>query len=336
MQTFTLSNNAGLTIQLMEYGAAVTSILAPDRNGVIKDVALGYDSLRGYIDGTAYMGAIVGRYGNRVGRGSFLLDGKPCQLSRNEGENHLHGGWKGFDKVIWEGTFLDDAEEPSVMFRYISPDGEEGYPGTAELTVTYALTAQNVLRIEYEGASDRPTLMNPTHHSYFNLTGDFTRTILGHRLMIAADAITPVNKGLIPTGEFLDVTDTPFDFRTETEIGARINTLNEQLDFGNGYDHNWVLRKSAGQVRKVAELYEPESGRALTVFTDQPGLQFYSGNSLDSAGIGKNGIPHRRRTGLCLETQAFPDSPNQPRFPSTILRPGETYRQTTLYQFTTR
>jgi aldose 1-epimerase len=330
---YALSNGAGMTVQIIDYGAAITSMFVPDRNGKVADVVLGYDSIDGYIDGTAYFGAIVGRYGNRIGKGQFQLDGKQYQVTVNDGENHLHGGKIGFNKVLWDATILGDS---SIRLQYVSRDGEEGYPGTATLKVTYTLTDKNELRVEYEGTADQPTILNPTQHSYFNLSGSFNNTILDHLLMIEADGITPVDKGLITTGQIAGVANTPMDFRTPMAIGAHINDQDEQLVFGKGYDHNWVLKGAAGRVRKVAELYEEASGRMMTVFTDQPGLQFYSGNFLDGSAKGKNGIAYQQRTGLCLETQAFPDTPNKPQFPSVTLRPGQTYRQTTIYQFSTK
>ncbi len=336
VQQYTLTNRSGMSAQIITYGATLTSLRVPDRKGKIEDVVLGYDSLQGYIEGTSYFGATVGRYGNRIGKGRFQLDGKEYQLTINDGENHLHGGKTGFNKVLWDAKVLRDAGEPSLQLQYVSRDGEEGYPGTVTLRVTYTLTEKNELRIDYAGTTDRPTILNPTHHSYFNLTGSFTNTILGHQLLIEADSITPVDKGLIPTGQVASVAGTPFDFRSPMAIGAHINDQNEQLAFGHGYDHNWILREDAVGVRKVAELYEPQSGRLMTVFTDQPGLQFYSGNFLDGTAIGKNGIAYRQRTGLCLEAQAFPDTPNKPQFPPVTLRPGQTYRQTTIYQFSTR
>jgi aldose 1-epimerase len=332
---YTLENRSGVTMQIIDYGATVTSLRVPDRNGKIDDVVLGYDSLQGYIGGTAYFGAIVGRYGNRVGKGRFQLDGKEYQLTINDGENHLHGGKIGFNKVLWDAK-AGDSEESSLQLQYVSKDGEEGYPGTVTLKVTYTLTDKNELRIGYEGTTDKPTILNPTQHSYFNLSGSFDNAILDHLLMIDADGITPVDKGLIPTGQIENVANTPMDFRTPTVIGAHINDQNEQLALGKGYDHNWVLKGSAGKVRRVAELYEAGSGRMLTVFTDQPGLQFYSGNFLDGSAKGKNGVSYKHRSGLCLEAQAFPDTPNKPQFPSVTLRPGQIYRQTTIYQFSTR
>jgi len=333
---YTLENRSGVTAQIIDYGATITSLRVPDRKGEMSDVVLGYDTLQEYIDGTAYFGAIVGRYGNRIGKGQFQLDGKPYQLTINDGQNHLHGGAVGFNKVLWDATILSDSGEPSLQLQYVSPDGEEGYPGTVTLKVVYTLTAKNELRIDYEGTTDQTTILNPTHHSYFNLSGSFTRTILDHQLMIEADGFTPVDEGLIPTGEIASVANTPMDFRTATAIGERIEDQDQQLAYGKGYDHNWVLNNSNGQVRKVAELYEPASGRLMTMFTDQPGLQFYSGNFLDGTAKGKNGIAYQYRTGLCLEAQAFPDTPNKPQFPAVTLKPEQVYRQTTIYQFSTR
>lgn len=333
---YTLRNGAGVTAQIINYGATVTSLRVPDRNGVINDVVLGYDNLQGYISGTAYFGGIVGRYGNRIAKGRFELEGRQYQLATNNGENHLHGGKIGFNKVLWDSQVLSDSEEPSLQLQYVSPDGEEGYPGTVTLKVVYTLTEKNGLRIDYEGTTDQTTILNPTNHSYFNLSGSFTNTILDHLLTIEADSYTPVDSGLIPTGEIAGVANTPMDFRTPRAIGERIEAKDQQLLYGKGYDHNWVLRDFTGEVRKVAELYEPKSGRLMDVFTDQPGLQFYSGNFLDGTEKGKNGIAYQYRTGLCLETQAFPDSPNKPQFPKVTLMPGQIYYQTTIYQFSTR
>lgn len=333
---YTLTNRLGSVAQIIDYGATVTSLIVPDRNGVMQDVVLGCDSLQEYVDGTAYFGAIVGRYGNRIAKGSFQLDGTWYQVTVNDGPNHLHGGRIGFNKVLWDAEIPAGSSDPSLRLRYVSRDGEEGYPGTVVLQVTYTLTAKNELRIDYEGTTDKPTVLNPTHHSYFNLSGSFTNPIVAHELQIESDLFTPVDAGLIPTGELAPVENTPMDFRSLTPIGLRIDDPHEQLRFGQGYDHNWVLRDYSGKIRKAAELYEPSSGRVMTVLTDQPGLQFYSGNFLDGKAKGKNGIAYAGRTGLCLETQAFPDTPNKPRFPATTLRPGQTYRQTTVYQFSTR
>ncbi|MEJ2110100.1 MAG: galactose mutarotase [Acidobacteriota bacterium] len=335
---YTLSNGSGMSATFIDYGATITSLSVPDREGQVDDVVLGYDNLAGYVNGSAYFGAVVGRYGNRIGKGLFTLEGQTYQLALNNGENHLHGGNVGFNKVLWDAEIQEDSSDPTIRFTYVSPDGEEGYPGTVTLKVTYSLTSENGLRIEYEGTTDKTTILNPTQHSYFNLSGDFEKQILNHTLQIEADSFTPVDSGLIPTGELVAVEDTPLDFRQPTKIGARIDDPFEQLALGQGYDHNWVLRnyEGAGKVRKIAELYEPDSGRVMTVFSDQPGLQFYSGNFLDGSAVGKNGIAYGRRTGLCLETQVFPDAPNKPEFPSAIVKPGQEYRQTTIYQFSTR
>jgi len=333
---YTMTNKAGMVVQIINYGADITSLRVPDKGGKIEDVVLGYDSPQGYVDGTTYFGAVVGRYGNRIAKGRFQLDGKEYQLTVNDGENHLHGGKIGFNKVLWDAKVLNDTGEPALQLQYVSRDGEEGYPGTVTLKVTYTLTEKNELRVDYEGTTDKPTILNPTQHSYFNLSGSFTNTILDHQLMIEADGITPVDKGLIPTGQIMSVANTPFDFRNSTAIGSRIDDPDPQLILGHGYDHNWVLRNGAGKIRKAAELYEPKSGRVLTVFTDQPGLQFYTGNFIDGSAKGKDGIAYQRRTGLCLETQAFPDTPNKPQFPSATLRPGQIYHQTTIFQFSTR
>jgi aldose 1-epimerase len=332
---YTLMNKSGATMKVINFGAAVTSLTVPDRNGKYEDIVFGYDSLQGYMTDKCYFGAIAGRYGNRIGKGKFKLDGKEFQLTINSGENHLHGGIIGFNKVLWDARTVQDSAGPSIELTYVSVDGEEGYPGKVTLTVTYTLTDKNELRIVYKGTTDKVTILNPTHHAYFNLSGSFTNTILDLFLTIEADAITPVDKGLIPTGKLLDVTKTPMDFRTPTAIGAHINDKFEQLDFGQGYDHNWVIKNYDRKVRKVAELYEQKSGRLMTIYTDQPGLQFYSGNFLDGTAKGK-GVSYQHRTGLCLEAQCFPDSPNRPEFPSVTLKPGEVYHQTTIYQLSTK
>jgi len=333
---YTLKNAAGVEVRIINYGAIVTSIKVPDRDGRLADIVLGYDSLAGYLGDNAYLGAIVGRYGNRIDQGKFKIDGQEYQVTVNDGENHLHGGKIGFNKVLWDAKVESSTPDPALALTYVSLDGEEGYPGTVTLTVTYTLTNENELRIDYKGTTDKPTILNPTHHSYFNLTGDPTETILNHELTIDADKITPVDAGLIPTGELADVADTPFDFREPQKIGLRINEQNEQLQFGQGYDHNWVLNNYDRTVHKVVELYEPLSGRLMAVFTDQPGMQFYSGNFLNGTIRGKNGALYQHRTGLCLEAQCFPDSPNKPNFPSVILRPGQIYHQRTIYKFSVK
>lgn len=334
--SYTLTNLSGIQAKIIDFGARVVTLSVPDRNGKFADVVLGYDSVDGYVNDKAYFGAIVGRYGNRIGKGKFQLEGKEYQLAINNGENHLHGGVKGFYKVLWKAESVESSTDPALKLTYVSKDGEEGYPGTVTLKVTYTLAKNNELRIYYEGTTDKTTILNPTHHSYFNLTGDPTKTILDHELMIAAESFTPVDSGLITTGELAKVEGTPFDFRKPTKIGACIDDKFQQLIFGKGYDHNWVLNDYNKTVRKVASLYDPQSGRLMEVLTDQPGLQFYSGNFLDGSITGKSGIIYTHRTGLCLEAQHFPDSPNKPNFPSVVLKPGEVYRQTTIYKFSTK
>jgi aldose 1-epimerase len=333
---YTLKNSSGMKVEISEFGAAVVSLYVPDREGNLADVVLGYDSLSGYVNGSSYFGAIVGRYGNRIAKGKFTMDGKDYQLTVNSGTNHLHGGAKGFDKVSWKGEPIESETDPALKLTYVSKDGEEGYPGTATVIVTYTLTNDNELRIDYEGSTDKTTILNPTHHSYFNLAGNLKNKILDHELMINAETFTPVDGNLIPTGELRQVENTPFDFRKPQKIGSRINEKDEQLKFGLGYDHNWVLNDYYKGVRLAADLYDPQSGRYMEVLTDQPGLQFYSGNFLDGSAIGKNGIAYAYRTGLCLEAQIFPDSPNKKNFPSAVLKPGEIYRQTTIYKFSTK
>lgn len=334
--SYTLKNANGMEVKIINYGATVVSLTAPDKNGKFADVVLGCDNVKAYADATTYFGAIVGRYGNRIGKGKFTLDGKEYKLATNNGENHLHGGIVGFNKVLWTGEAIDNPTSPAVKFTYVSKDGEEGYPGTVTLSVTYTLTANNELRLEYEGTTDKTTVLNPTHHSYFNLSGDFNKTILDNEVMIDADKTTPVDKGLIPTGKLVDVANTPMDFRTPKAVGKDVEADFEQLKFAGGFDHNWVLNKHQEAVPRIATVYEPTSGRFMEVFSDQPGVQFYCGNFLDGTVKGKNGIMYQKRTGLCLEAQKFPDSPNKPQFPSSTLKPGETYKQTTIYKFSAK
>lgn len=334
---FTLTNPSGSQVKLTNYGAAVVSLIVPDRDGKMSDVILGYDDLDGYVNNSAYIGVIVGRYGNRIGKGQFQLDGNNYQLTINDGPNHLHGGTTGYHKVLWNAEEVESKLGPAVKFTFTSPDGYEGFPGTVTTSVTYTWTADNELRIDYTGTTDKTTILNPTNHAYFNLTGDPKNTILDHELMINADSITPVDSTLITTGELTPVENTPMDFRKSTAIGARINTDTEQLKYGKGYDHNWVLNGySKGKVSNAVALYEPKSGRLMEVLTDQPGMQFYSGNFLNGTITGKEGITYQYRTGLCLEAQCFPDSPNKPQFPSVTLKPGETYKQTTIYKFSVK
>jgi len=331
---YTLKNAHGLELRVIDYGGIILSLKVPDRNGAFDDVVLGYDSLAGYLRSSPYFGAIIGRYGNRIGGGRFTLDGKTYTLAKNNGPNHLHGGLKGFDKVVWGAAPFEGADSVGLVFRYTSPDGEEGYPGTVRATVTYTLTDRNELIFDYAATTDRATPVNLTQHSYFNLAGDGKGDILGHVVTLNADRFTPVDSTLIPTGEIRSVAGTPFDFRTPTAIGARIALDDEQLRYGLGYDHNFVLNKGADAGPTLAaRVYEPASGRVMEIYTTEPGLQFYSGNFLDGTLRGKNGVVYRHRYGFAMETQHFPDSPNKPSFPSTTLRPGEQYRSRTIYKF---
>jgi aldose 1-epimerase len=327
---YTLTNKNGMQVAITNFGGIVVRITVADRGGKAEDVVLGYDSLDGYVNDKAYFGAIVGRYGNRIAQGKFTLDGATYTLARNNGENSLHGGTKGFNKAVWEAREVAAKDGPSVELMYTSKDGEEGYPGNLSVKVVYTLTDRNELKIDYSATTDKKTVLNLTNHSYFNLNpagGD----ILQHVLMIDADRFTPVDSGLIPTGELKGVAGTPFDFRKPTAIGARIEQDDEQLKLGKGYDHNFVLKGKG--VELAARVVEPTTGRVLEVLTDQPGVQFYSGNFLDGTVRGKGGKVYSRRSAFCLETQHFPDSPNHPKFPSTELKPGEKYHSTTIYKF---
>ena len=333
---FTLFNKSGMSVKICDYGAAVVSILVPDKDGNLEDVVHGYEDVSGYEKCKNFFGVIVGRYGNRIAKGKFSLDGEDYQLTINDGENHLHGGTKGYFHRLWDAKTETSENGQSVILSLVDEDGDQGYPGTVNIKVTYTLNDANELVLDYSAVTDKPTVLNPTHHSYFNLSGDPTITILDHDLMIDADKITPVSDKLIPTGEFLDVENTPFDFREATKIGARINDDNEQLKYGQGYDHNWVINNWDKSVKLIASLYDQDSGRLMEVFSDQPGVQFYSGNFLDGTVQGKKGVKYGYRTALCLETQFFPDSPNQPNFPSTRLNPGEEYKQVTKYKFSVK
>jgi aldose 1-epimerase len=306
----------------------------PDRNGTLGDVVLGYDTLAEYQKETPYFGALIGRYGNRIARGKFTLDGKQYTLATNNYPNALHGGVKGFDKVVWEPSVIAGPQGTELKLTYLSKDGEEGYPGNLSVTVVYTLTEDNALKVEYTATTDKDTVVNLTQHSYFNLAGK--GTILDHAVMIPADKYTPVDSTLIPTGQLAPVQGTPFDFRTPTAIGARINDDNEQLKFGKGYDHNWVVNKPMGQLGLMARVTEPTTGRVLEVSSTEPGLQFYTGNFLDGTLKGKGGWVYQFRSAFCMEPQHFPDSPNQPQFPSVVLKPGQTYYNTIVYKFSTR
>ena len=334
VELYTLTNASGMEVRAMTYGGIIVSLRVPDKTGALGDVVLGYDSLDGYLKASPYFGAIIGRYGNRIARGRFKLDGKEYKLATNNGPNALHGGVKGFDKVVWQAESFQDGRGVGIVFTYTSADGEEGYPGKLDAKVTYTLGDDNSLAFEYQAATDKPTPVNLTQHSYFNLAGDGSGDILAQELMMKASRFTPVDKTLIPTGELKSVDGTPFDFRTATPIGARIEAKDQQIAFGPGYDHNWVLdREEGGGLQLAARLRDPASGRVMEIKTTEPGLQFYSGNFLDGTITGKGGHVYKRHAGLCLETQHYPDSPNKPAFPSTILNPGEEYRSHTVYAF---
>ncbi|MCS7157212.1 MAG: galactose mutarotase [Blastocatellia bacterium] len=333
VELYTLTNAKGMEVKITNYGGIVVSLRVPDRQGRFDDVVLGFDRLEDYLKGHPYFGAIIGRYANRIAAGRFVLNGVSYQLTLNEGQNHLHGGRKGFDKVVWKARPVRSARGIGVRLTYLSRDGEEGYPGNLAVTVTYLLTEENELRIEYTATTDRDTIVNLTHHSYFNLAGQGRRDILDHQLQINAQYFTPIDANLIPTGEIRFVRGTPFDFTQLTPIGARIEQPDEQLRFGRGYDHNWVLDGPPGELRLAARVVEPSSGRVLEVWTTEPGLQFYSGNFLDGTIVGKEGRVYRHRYGFCLEPQHFPDSPNKPHFPSVVLRKGARYQTTTVYKF---
>ena len=333
---FTLTNRNGMEARITNYGGIVTTLTAPDRNNKYADVVLGFNDLDSYLKGHPYFGALVGRYGNRIAKGRFTLNGVEYKLAVNNGENHLHGGIKGFDKVVWTARSMRTKLGPALSLTYVSKDMEEGYPGNLTVKVVYTLTNNNELRIDYSASTDKDTVTNLTHHSYFNLAGEGNGDILNHQLLLKANRFTPTDAGSIPTGELRNVQGTPFDFLKSTSIGARINQDEEQLKFGGGYDHNWVVNGRAGTLRQAASVYESTSGRVMDVWTTEPGIQFYTGNFLDGTLTGKSGKAYARRNGFCLETQHYPDSPNKPKFPTTTLRKGATYRSTTIYRFSAR
>lgn len=334
---YTLANSKGMKCTVTDFGCRIMDLWVPDRNGASADVVLGTydeDKYRNYGTGERFLGATIGRYGNRIAAGKFSLDGKEYTLPLNNGANSLHGGVTGFDMVCWK---VESASSDSILFSYVSADGEEGYPGTLTVYMSYRLTEDNELVIEYRASTDSPTIVNLTHHSFFNLHGEGKGTVNDHILTINADRFTPVDATLIPTGELAPVEGTVFDFRKPVAIGSRLGADDGQLRLGGGYDHNWVLNKhEEGALTKAAELYDPESGRLMEVFTTEPGIQFYGGNYFDGTMSGKNGLPYIKNCSLALETQHFPDSPNHPDFPSTVLRPGEEYRQTCIYKFGVR
>lgn len=329
---YTLRNSKGMEAKIMTYGGIVTALKVPGRNGSFDDVVLGYDHLEGYLKHNPCFGALIGRYGNRIARGRFALDGVTHTLATNNGPNHLHGGLKGFDKVIWSARPVDTANGPALQLNYLSKDGEEGYPGNLLVTAIYTVTEDNALTVDFVATTDKKTVCNLTHHSYFNLAGK--GDILGHVAYINADKFTPSDAGLIPTGELRPVAGTPLDFRKPTPIGLRINDpSDEQIRFGNGYDHNFVLNKKGNELSLAARVTEPNSGRGMEVWTTEPGTQFYTANFLDGTITGKGGWIYQARHGFCFEPQHFPDSPNHPEFPTTVLKPGGTYRNTISYKF---
>jgi aldose 1-epimerase len=333
---YVLTNANGMEAHVTAYGGTLVSLTAPDRHGSFADVVLGMDTLDGCRTQTAYFGALIGRYGNRIAGGQFTLEGKTYHLPINDGPNTLHGGPLGFGKQLWQVREVASEEGPAVEFGYVSKDGEEGFPGTLTAKVVYTLTNKNELKIDYTATTDKPTVVNLTNHAYFNLKGAGEGDILDHEVTIDASRFTPVDSVLIPTGELRAVKGTPFDFTKAIAIGARIETDDQQLKFGKGYDHNWVLDKTRAGLAKAAEVYEPKTGRVLQVWTTEPALQFYTGNFLDGTIHGKGGKVYPRRGAFCMETQHYPDSPNHPAFPSTELKPGATYHTTTVYSFSAR
>jgi len=333
---YMLTNSKGAEARIINYGGALVSLKVPDKNGKLGDVVLGYDSIGDYEQHRSYIGALIGRYGNRIAKGKFTLDGKEYTLAVNNGENHLHGGLKGFNRVVWTARPFADADGAHLELTYLSKDGEEGYPGNLNVTVVYTLTDKNELKIAYSATTDKTTIVNLTNHAYFNLAGAGSGDILNHVVTLNADRFTPTDSGSIPTGELRSVKGTPFDFTKPTTIGARINQEDEQLKFGSGYDHNFVLNENGKQPSLAATVYEPTTGRMMEVYTTEPGIQFYTGNYLDGAIKGKNSQDYPRRSAFCLETQHFPDSPNKPSFPSVVLKPGGKFSSTTIYKFSTR
>jgi aldose 1-epimerase len=339
VEIYTLRNSHGMEARIITYGGIVQSLSVPDKNGKFADIVLGFDSLDGYVNpayvkGCPYFGALIGRYGNRIGGAKFTLEGQTYTLAGNNGGNSLHGGLKGFDKVVWNVEEAEVGEHgPKLELTYLSKDGEEGFPGNLKVKATYTLTEDNALRLKFKATTDKPTICNLTHHSYFNLSGQGNGDILGDLVYINSDKTTPVDNGLIPTGEFAAVAGTPFDFRTPTAIGARINDPNTILQYGPGYDHNWVINKPLGQFGLMARVVDPNSGRVMEVWSDEPGLQFYTGNFLNGSLTGKDGKVYQRRSALCMEPQHYPDSPNKSNFPSTELKPGQTYHNVIEYKF---
>ena len=337
VQLFKLQNAHGTTIEIMDLGAIIVSLITADASGNFANITTGFDNPQQYANGAGYMGAVVGRYANRIANGRFSLDGVEYTLAVNNGDNAIHGGLIGFDKKIWTAGYSDINDEAQLILTLISEDGEEGYPGTVNVTVVYTLNDENQLVIDYSATADKATIINLTNHAYFNLDGHDADSILEHEIMINADRYTPVNSESIPTGEIADVAGTPLDFRTAKTIGQDIESDHQQIQYGSGFDHNFVINhEQPAQLSHAASVYSPQSGRVLNVYTDQPGMQFYTGNFLNGSLIGNDGAVYERRDAFCLETQHFPDSPNKPNFPSTVLRPGELYQTRTIFEFGTR
>lgn len=336
VNVFVLENANGITAEIIEYGASIVSLKIPDRKENFEDVLLGYETLPDYLNDPFYLGCIVGRCGGRIKNGRFSLSGSEYQLPTNDGLHHLHGGPKGFDKLLWKGEMQTDSKDSAVTFHLVSPDGDQGYPGELSLNVTYSLNDANELCINYMGTTDKETILNPTNHAYFNLSATAQNEILDHALMIKGKTITAINEDNLPTGEKMEVENTPFDFQNAKVIRTHINNEDIQLQNGNGYDHAWILDEYDGQIQFVASLYHPKSGRFMEVYTDQSAIQFYSGNFLDGSVKGKNGVEYQYRSGLSLEAQHLADAPNHPEFPSTVLKPDEQYKQTTKYKFSLR
>ena len=330
---YTLSNANGIRVRIITYGAIIVSLEVPDREGRLADVVLGFDTLDGYLERHPYFGCVVGRYANRIAGGRFTLCGNEYNLVKNHGRHHLHGGEKGFDRVIWEARETVSEDEAGIELSYLSVDGEEGYPGNLDVHVTYTLTNQNELKIDYEATTDKKTIVNLSQHTYFNLAGAGEGDILDHEMMINADQFTVIDEEVMPTGEIRSVEGTSLDFTVPGAIGARIDDTEEQMRFGKGYDHNFVLKRNESSIGLAARVREPSSGRVMEVYTTEHGVQFYSGNFLDGTVVGKEGKAYQHRSAFCLETQHFPNSPNEPSFPSTVLEPGDTYRQTTVFKF---
>ncbi|WP_439130094.1 aldose epimerase family protein [Polaribacter sp.] len=337
IENYTLKNKNGVELNVITYGGRITSLKVPNKNGKLENVVLGHDTMEGYLRAdNPFFGALIGRYGNRIAKGKFSLNGEEYTLATNDGSNHLHGGVNGFDRVIWTAIPMEGKENSSLKLTYLSKDGEEGYPGNLEVTVIYTLTKDNSVEVAYQATTDKSTVVNLTQHAYFNLTGDFSKDILNHDVVIDADTYLPVDATLIPTGEIRKVEGTPFDFNSSKKVGKEINATNEQLKRGKGYDHCWVLNGDNGEMRFVASAYDGTSGRFMEIHSEEPAIQFYTGNFLDGSLPMPNGGTYAHRTGFCLETQHYPDSPNQEKFPSTVLNPGETYSTKTIFKFSVK